>query len=207
MMQTNEMGQKNWDICPMILTNKEILNWVTNEYLIDKERIDIVEFGANEIIINQGKFIKQIYVIKEGVSKCHINEENDKNFIVEFLGLGEIIGEVEAILNEKSVCSVTALSKVVLYKIELNYFKNLMQSNNEFNSLILMEMAKRIQQTAKRSSSQQLNTLEFSLLKILNLFKAQEITLCKNDLAEYLGITIRSLNRCLSKLKVDIKKL
>jgi CRP-like cAMP-binding protein len=205
MMQTNEMGQKNWDICPMILTNKEILNWVTNEYLIDKERIDIVEFGANEIIINQGKFIKQIYVIKEGVSKCHINEENDKNFIVEFLGLGEIIGEVEAILNEKSVCSVTALSKVVLYKIELNYFKNLMQSNNEFNSLILMEMAKRIQQTAKRSSSQQLNTLEFSLLKILNLFKAQEITLCKNDLAEYLGITIRSLNRCLSKLKVDIK--
>jgi CRP-like cAMP-binding protein len=56
--------------------------------------------------------------------------------------LGEIIGEVEAILNKKSVCSVTALSKVVLYKIELNYFKNLMQSNNEFNSLILIEMAK-----------------------------------------------------------------
>jgi CRP-like cAMP-binding protein len=191
----------------MILTNKEILKWVTNEYenLNDKERIDIVEFEVNGIIINQDKYIKQIYIIKEGVSKCHINEENDKNFIVEFLGVGEIIGEVEAILNKKTVCSVTALSRVILYKIELNYFKILMQSNKEFNSLILMEMAKRIQQTAKRSSSQQLNSIEYSLLKILNLFKAQQLTVSKNDLAEYLGITIRSLNRCLSKLKVDMK--
>ena len=116
MLQTNEIGQKNWDICPMILTNKEILNWITNEYenLNDKVKIDIVEFENNGIIINQDKVIKQIYVIKEGVSKCHINEENDKNYIVEFLGAGEIIGEVEAILNNKTVCSVTALSKVVL---------------------------------------------------------------------------------------------
>lgn len=201
------MAQKNRDICPMILTNREILNWATNEFnnLNNKERIDIVEFRTNEIIINQGEFIKQIYIIKEGVAKCYINEENEKNYIVEFLGLGEIIGEVEAILDKKTVCSVTALSKVILYKIELNYFKILMQSNKEFNSLILREMAKRIQQTAKRSSSQQLNTIEYSLLKILNLFKAQELTICKNDLAEYLGITIRSLNRCLSKLKVDLK--
>jgi hypothetical protein len=42
-------------------------------------------------------------------------------------------------------------------------------------------------------------------MKILNLFKAQELAICKNDLAAYLGITIRSLNRCLSKLKVDLK--
>lgn len=207
MLQTNEIGQKNWDICPMILTNKEILNWITNEYenLNDKVKIDIVEFENNGIIINQDKLIKQIYVIKEGVSKCHINEENDKNYIVEFLGAGEIIGEIEAILNNKTVCSVTALSKVVLYKIDLNYFNVLIQSNKEFNNLILREMAKRIQQTAKRASSQQLNTIEYSLLKILNLFKEQQLTVSKNDLAEYLGITIRSLNRCLSKLKVDIK--
>ena len=207
MVQTNEMGQKSWDICPMILTNEEILNWVTYEYgnLNDKVKIDIVEFGNNGIILNQDKLIKQIYVIKEGITKCHINEENDKNFIVEFLGAGEIIGEVEAILNKKTVCSVTALTNVVLYKIELNYFNILMQSNKEFNSLILMEMAKRIQQTAKRSSSQQLNSIEYSLMKILNLFKAQELAICKNDLAAYLGITIRSLNRCLSKLKVDLK--
>lgn len=36
-------------------------------------------------------------LIRSGITKCYFIEENDKEYIVEFLGKGEIIGEIEVI--------------------------------------------------------------------------------------------------------------
>ncbi|MEY2903025.1 MAG: hypothetical protein RLY89_2131 [Bacteroidota bacterium] len=187
----------------MILNNKELLNFiVTFASEETSSGLKLVSFKKNQPILEANRFIKHVYIIKEGVCKCVINEDNNKNYLVEFLGNGEIIGEIEAILACKTITTVFAMTDVLVYKIELGIFKNLLLNNKIFNELLLGELATHLRNTALRSSFQQLNTVENALSKILKLQKEQDLIFSKKDLAEYLGINIRSLNRELLKLTV-----
>jgi CRP-like cAMP-binding protein len=185
----------------MILNNKELLNFIeTFASEVTSSGFKLVSFNKNQPILEADRFIKHVYFVKEGVCKCVINEDNNKNYLVEFLGNGEIIGEIEAILDCKTITSVFAMTDVMVYKIELGIFKKLLLNSKNFNALLLAELATRLRNTALRSSFQQLNTVESALSKILQLQKEQNLTFSKKDLAEYLGISVRSLNRELLKL-------
>lgn len=192
----------------MILKNNVILNLIStleNKGVI--KGIKKVEFKKNQNIVSANKYLKQVYIIKTGVAKCVINEENDKNFLIEFLGEGEIIGEIEAILGFKTMTTVVAMTEIVAFNIELSSFKELLTTNREFNNQLLAELANRLRLTGLRSSYQQLNTIENSLSKILHLLKEQSLEISKKELAEYLGISLRSLNRELHKLSNTPKLL
>lgn len=185
----------------MIMQNKELLNFIaTFESEETFAGFKLVSYQKNQPILEAERFIKNVFIIKEGVCKCLINEDNNKNFVVEFLGNGEIVGEIEAILGCKTITSVIAMTDVLVYKMELGVFKKFLLNNKSFNALLLGELATRLRNTALRSSFQQLNTVENALSKILQLQKEQNLNFSKNDLSEYLGISIRSLNRELLKL-------
>lgn len=189
----------------MVLKNENLLKLITAIAIASNtNKLEVVHFKKNEHIVDENKFLKYLYVIKEGVCKCVINEsKNDKKFIIEFIGSGEIIGEIEAILGTKTMAQVIAITNLVVFKIELNTFKKLLDENKKFNDLILIELANKLKNTGVRTSIQQLNTIGSSLIKILKIQKEQNLIFSKNDLAEYLGITIRSLNRELKKLNIN----
>jgi CRP-like cAMP-binding protein len=67
----------------------------------------------------------------------------------------------------------------------------------------LESFAERLINTATRASFQQLHTVEHTLSRLLELLKEQNMNISKEDMAAYLGITIRSLNRTLKKLKEE----
>jgi CRP-like cAMP-binding protein len=192
----------------MVLKNENLLKLITEIAIAtNSNKLEVVHFKKNEHIVDENIFLKYLYVIKEGVCKCVINEsENDKKFIIEFIGNGEIIGEIEAILGSKTMAQVVAITNLVAFKIELNTFKKLLNENKKFNDLILIELANKLKNTGVRTSIQQLNTIGSSLIKILKIQKEQHLIFSKNDLSEYLGITIRSLNRELKKLNINKKQ-
>lgn len=184
----------------MILTNNEILDFLDKNYENEFELIKLVPIKKNKNILEQGRSNKFIYILKEGIVKCSIMEENNKSYTLEFLGVGEIIGEIETILKCKNLASVKTLTDCLLYKIEINYFIKNLISDPKFNILLITELARRLQKTATRASSQQLNTLQISLKNLINLLEKQNVKFKKTDLAEYLGITTRSLNRELKSI-------
>jgi CRP-like cAMP-binding protein len=185
----------------MILQNEKIFDYLYSLAATDDRHITIVHFNKKDLIITQERIVKNIYIIKEGIVKCFISEDSNKNLLLEFLGVGEIIGEVETILNCKNIASIQSVTKSVLYKIDLDYFKNILLKETAFKDLLIHELARRLQKTAIRSSSQQLNTIQSSLANLLCLLKNQDIIFKKTDLADYLGISVRSLNRELKILQ------
>jgi hypothetical protein len=184
----------------MILTNSDILDFIDNNYHKEFDLIKLVTIKKNKNIVEQGKSNKYIYILKEGIVKCSIMEENYKSYALEFLGIGEIIGEIETLLKCKNLATVKTLTDCMLYKIEINFFKKHLINDSNFNILLMTELARRLQKTATRASSQQLNPLQVSLKNLLLLLEKQNITFKKNDLAEYLGITTRSINRELKNI-------
>lgn len=117
------------------------------------------------------------------------------------MGKGEIVGEIEFIRKIACLCSIEAMTDVTVYAIAPDYFSELIKGDLKLNNLLLDVFAERIINTASRASYQQLYTIDHSLGKLLELQAKQEISISKEDMASYLGVTLRSLNRA---LKTDI---
>jgi CRP-like cAMP-binding protein len=189
----------------MLRTNNAFLEYIEQLYasLQRKEEILIKEFSEGQLLLQQGQKAAKVYLIKEGITKCFFDEGDDKGFIVEFLGKGEVLGDIEVIKNITCLCNIQALTPVQVYAISIPFVKSLMEKDLSFNKLLLEAYAERIINTSTRASFQQLHTVEDTLGKLLEIQKAQGLAISKEDMAAYLGITIRSLNRALKKLKAD----
>lgn len=183
----------------MIRYNSDLLKLISE--LAQTEQVIIEKtFAPNETIILQDERIFYVYVVKSGVVKCYITENNGKDFILEFLGEGEIIGELEVLKKTTSLSNVVSITEVKMYRIPSGYFMEMLKKYWDFNELVLKALATRLIQTASRASYQQNYPLEYSILKLVYLFSNQPLKLRKVDLADYLGISTRSLNRTLLSL-------
>jgi CRP-like cAMP-binding protein len=189
----------------MLRTNNAFLPFIEQLYDAQHRKEDILlkEFSEEQLLLQQEEKPAKVLVLKEGIVKCYFNEAGDKGFIVEFLGKGEILGEIEIIKNIPCLCNIKALTPVKAYAISIPYFRSLLEKELSFNKLLLESFAERLINTATRASFQQLHTVEHTLSRLLELLKEQNMNISKEDMAAYLGITIRSLNRTLKKLKQE----
>jgi CRP-like cAMP-binding protein len=186
----------------MLRTNPQFLDYLEGLYNKPENKKNIVlkSFEKGERILTQKEVSSKIMLIKNGITKCYFVEENDKEYIVEFLGKGEIIGEIEVIKNVSCLCSIEAMTEVSVYSMTIPYFQSLIKSDLTLNNLLLDVFAERIVNTSSRASYQQLHTTEHTLSQLLEL-KSKEMEISKEDMASYLGITVRSLNRALKEIK------
>ena len=187
----------------MLRTNLSFLSFIESLYQKQerKEDIRLKNFPKDSFLLQQGEKVFSLLMIKEGITKCYLSEENGKNYIVEFLSKGEIAGEIEVIRNVDCLCTMKAVTDVQAYLIAVPFFRSLLNENLVLNKLLINELAERVINTSSRASFQQLHTIEHGLAKLLELQSKQNITITKEDMAAYLGVTIRSLNRSLKALK------
>lgn len=180
----------------MIRTNIELLEYIkasrnSTHYFIEEE----IQKGQK--IIDQNRNSSFGYIIKSGIAKCFLTDNNGNDFIQEFFSEGELFGEVEIINNTNNFCTIEAISEMTVYKVSTTSFQYLLENDKKFNTLIMKSFAKKIQYKAIRHSHNQLHSIKS------NLFRLQQSTLdfmeiiSKNDIASYLGISLRSLNRIL----------
>jgi CRP-like cAMP-binding protein len=186
----------------MLRTNLDLLHFIEQFFQEEDQgkNVHLKTFPSGNRLIEQGEKIRNVYIIKEGITKCFISEENGKDFIVEFLGHGEIVGELEALKKIDCLCNVTAISEVKAYAIPEYFFQQLLEKHVSFNRILLQELSTRVIQTSSRASFQQLYTLEYGLQKLLRLQTDEQIAVSKDDMAAYLGIPVRSFNRTLKQL-------
>ena len=154
-------------------------------------------FAVRHRLILQDQKGEMVYVIKAGITKCYITEENGKDFILEFLGEGEVLGELEAIRGERAFSSVEAVTPLSVYTMSRVEFLHLLRTLPDLNAIIMELLATRVANSAIRGARQQLYSLSELLPQLLSALDSQGLVFTKQDLAEYLGISVRSLNRLL----------
>jgi CRP/FNR family transcriptional regulator, anaerobic regulatory protein len=186
----------------MLRTNQPFLEYLEQLYTRQDHQGNIVlkSFEKGDKILTQNEISTKIMLVKSGITKCYFVEENDKEYIVEFLGKGEIVGEIEVIKNVPCLCSIEAITEVTVYSMSIPYFQSLIKNDLTLNNLLLDVFAERIVNTSSRASYQQLHTTEHTLSQLLEV-KSKEMEISKEDMAAYLGITVRSLNRALKELQ------
>ena len=186
----------------MLRTNQSFLAYVSNLYEKQNRKEDIIvrSFEEGELLVSQNEEVNKVMLLREGIVKCSLTEKNGKEYILEFSGSGEIIGELESIREVKALCTIEALTAVKVYSISIPYFRKLLKEDIVFNGFLLNVFAERISNTSSRASYQQLYTVEESLNRLLELQSEQDIKISKENMAAYLGVSVRSLNRSLRNL-------
>jgi CRP-like cAMP-binding protein len=160
-------------------------------------------FPKGHLLFEQGAGTANVYFIRSGVVKCSFAEDRDKEYILEFLGEGEVLGEIEAICKTPVMSTVRSISELSVYMMDKPSFVDLLGKHAAFNFAILELLAVRVANTAVRSARQQLNTLEHNLANLLEVLESERLPCSKQELADYLGITLRSLNRLLGGRVID----
>jgi CRP/FNR family transcriptional regulator, anaerobic regulatory protein len=185
----------------MLRTNYPFLEYIQELFGKQTTRNILVKtFKKGSQILVQNQPSSAVMLLKSGISKVFISEQNEKEYIFEFLGKGEIVGEIEVIRDINCLCTVQAMTDVEVFVIDENYFRGLLKSDLTLNNLLNDEFAQRIINTCQRASYQQLYTTEYNLSKLFKMLDKQNIGLSKEEMAAYLGVTIRSLNRALKSI-------
>lgn len=182
----------------MLRTNFLFLSFIETLYAEDfQKEIILKSYPKGSLLCKQNEAHFKPSIIKEGFVKSFYSDENGKYFIFEFLGKGEIVGEIEALRQIKCLCNVEAVCDVQAYTFSVSFFKLLLNSNRQFSNLLLEELAERVINTSSRAAYQQLYTVKYGLSKLIKLQEKQGIHLSKSDMASFLGVDVRSLNRAL----------
>ncbi|EHO13434.1 Crp/Fnr family transcriptional regulator [Myroides odoratimimus] len=189
----------------MLRINIDFLSYIESLAQTDvfNDKILLQPYKPKEVLLHQGDPVTKVIVIKEGITKCYITEENGKEYIPEFLSTGEIMGEIEFIGKKNCLCSVEAITPVSAYIIPLSVFEHLLKTDITFNNTLLEVESLRVFHTSERASFQQLYTVEHALEKLLELQEKEQVHISKEDMASYLGITTRTLNRALKKVQEE----
>lgn len=186
----------------MLRTNPTFLQFIQKLFATNQanDAFSIRTYPKGKLLYKQGSAAVRVSVIKEGITKCYFSEDNGKDLIMEFLSTGEILGDLEAIQPIECLCNVEALTDVQVYSINMDYFRMLMQKDLTLNQLLVQALTQRIIHTSQRTSLQQLYTVDHAVKRLLELQSRQQLNFTKDDMAAYLGITLRSLNRALKNL-------
>ncbi|WP_421976130.1 Crp/Fnr family transcriptional regulator [Roseivirga seohaensis] len=190
----------------MIRINYEFLDLIENlrenpEY---QSLITAHNFKSGHVILDQNSKVNNVYMVKEGLTKCYLTEDTGKDFIQEFFGPGEIFGELEIFSETYSFCAIETVSQVSLYKITHKGFVELLKKHKEFNWLMLKSLASKVKYKAIRHSFNQSHNTETNLMRLKSEHENIYSLIPKKDLANYLGVTERNLNRAINRLKESV---
>lgn len=180
----------------MIRINTDLVAYL-KRVLTEDHDIAEVKFDPDEIVLKERKTLRSVYVIKEGIAKCYLTEDTGKDFIQEFFGSGEIFGEVEMLHDDLSFCTIQAITELMVYKIPFSTFGHLLENDKKFNRLILKGLASKIKYKAIRHAFNQSHAIEVNLQRLEKEMPNLHQMVSKRDIANYLGVTERSLNRIL----------
>jgi CRP-like cAMP-binding protein len=185
----------------MIRTNKEVLIYI-NKLAASTAGAVIVQqvFTAPQQILEEGKNVYALYILKKGIAKCYFDTDTGGKFIQEFFGEGELFGEIELMDDIRSYCTVEAVETVTVYKILKKDFLQLIENDKKLNQLFIKALITKLKYKATRHSHNQLHTIEDNLTRLRLRVPDLENMIPKQDIADYLGITLRALNRTLKNM-------
>ncbi|SHG29290.1 Crp/Fnr family transcriptional regulator [Flagellimonas flava] len=185
----------------MIRTNITLSNYMNKLWEAGNVGVRREAFGPKQEIIAQDRRYTKVHVITEGIVKCFISDENGKEFIQEFLGVGMEFGELEAFNNLTTICSVTSITNLETLSLSHNLYNKLLDEDRVFNKLIMKSLADKIRYKAPRHSYQHAYPIEDNIIRLKETFPEFTEVISKKDIANYIGVTPRSLNRALKELK------
>lgn len=121
-----------------------VRNLITFKYLDDAEldRLlgfgSILEFGLDEVIVQEGEIEHQFFGILQGTVGVSVHENEGKDVFICSLGAGDVFGEAGFFLNIKRTASVISLGKTIALRLNREDIAALIRESPSAGNKILL---------------------------------------------------------------------
>jgi len=208
-----------YDLKPAFLYDRCIKDWWP---ALDAQK-KIIQTQKGELIFKEGDTVHGVYFMIDGVAKIHKHWIEDKELIVRFAAANDIIGH-RGLSTHSDVypISATALSKVTLCFLDLNFFKSSLRINPDLMFDFMMFFADELRLSEQRmrdlAHMPVKNRLMNALLMIEKKFGVNDtgfidFPLSRQDIASYTGAAYETVYKLLVEfantdlIKIDGKSI
>lgn len=122
------------------LKNVNIFQSIADHVLADIAEITHkVSISKGEQFIHKGEIGDCMYIINKGSAKVHDGEHR-----ITTIGENDIVGELSILAPVLRTADVTSLEDCILFKIDRDYFTDLLEEENEIVRGVLRSLVERI---------------------------------------------------------------
>ena len=164
-------------------------------------------YKAGEIIYKQGTPLTHLVIIHTGFGKIYIEGANTRNLLLNYTKALDINGGIGVFIDRRHHSSLMAVSECEACFIEVDAFKAVLRSNQEFMDAYLMEFSKRVQHTYHQFAVLTQKNMEGRMAEAIVYLKDDVFNngsirnIPKQDLAELTAMTKESAIRVLKEFK------
>lgn len=160
-------------------------------------------FRAGEFLIHQGETPQKVFLLLKGAVKIYHSTLKGNEFLMAIVGPGEILGEAEILTGEPQTCSVKTLWESKVAVLSRKAYLDWLSEDKCFSLSVNQVLCYRLQNISTRAATHLSYPLEYSILKLFQRLAEEKKTtvlkITKNEIADYLGASVRSINRILKK--------
>ncbi|MDF7669796.1 helix-turn-helix domain-containing protein [Orbaceae bacterium ESL0721] len=183
-----------------------MLNHTANS-IIECKRL----YAKDEVLINKGEPFANFYIINSGALKSYEVAQDNSEQINGFYLPGDIVG-LDSIYTKKYNKNVKALTNTKVCEIHYSEFMLLVDKNRKFRDLVFHLLSNDIYNYQKLilfySQKRAEARLAFFIYSIYSRYEQQghtslniKLSMSRADIANYLGLTIETISRILSKFQ------
>ncbi len=176
--------------------------------LLNSTRVE-VSFKKDEIIYKQGMPLTHLVILREGIGKIYIEGTKDRSMILCYTKAFEINGGIGVFVDQIHHSSLVASQDCETCFIDLNSFKEVLNTNKDFRDGYLHHYSEKTRQTyhqlAVLTQKNMEGRMAESILYLKNeIFKNGAIrNVSKQDLADFTAMSKESAIRVIKDFKTE----
>lgn len=171
------------------------------QYYFSNQMLDMAkirEYKNNEYITQATKPLDQLFFLLQGRAKIYVTHENGKKNLLQFLTVGDFIGDLTAVGAEKVPKDVLAIGNTVCLAIPM---KEIQKSDGSFFKKIAQYIGEKLLVRMEHFSRNQSYELKYRLAEFILQAEMNDIYHEKHvEIAEYLGVSYRHYTHVLNKI-------
>ncbi len=169
------------------------------------------KLGKKQVIFEEGKYAKNVYLVKSGKIKCVKVSDEGKELILDIVGEHDFLGYLPLLGSGIYDESAIVLEDAELISLAKEDFLNLIFSDIEVANILIKTIAKNVKEKEDKLVVMAYGNLRKRVAKTLseldekfkNSQSAGRLEIKRDELASYIGIATESLIRTLSDFKSE----
>jgi CRP-like cAMP-binding protein len=213
-MATIETSDTMNEIRHYFFTTKPILEALPNaDRDLFKEHLRLKKIKKGRDLFREGIYPKAVYLLKRGKVKLYQRGTNGSENILYIYTPGEMFGYRPLLCNETHPATATTIEESSIYVLPSKYFVRTLEKSTALSNYLLENLSHEFTVLLNRIGAfAQKSVKERTALSLLILRERYhkpdgkgetEITLSRTDLAGFVGTTVETIARIITKLKKD----
>ena len=126
-------------------------------------RGQIESYSANSVLFRVGETSGQLYVIRNGIVELRSPKEDPRQLTINYIGPGQALGETTAFIGEPHISEARVPEGAEVFHITTEKLIDLVRTNPDFAEHMVITLAKYLNRSYKKLSSQTKSKLQGSL--------------------------------------------